>query len=227
MSNNDYIQSFLFKVKGICDSIFLPSIDHAIEILFQAWKDQCTIFIMGNGGSASTATHFVADLMQVTWDLSPRIRAMSLSDNVPLVSALTNDRGWDNLYIEQLKTFAKPGDVGIGISVHGGSGSDKAGEWSQNLLRGLQYIKDEGGATIGLIGFDGGAMKNLVDAPVVVPANSTPLVEGFHVVLHHLIAACLKEKIQDYNGLNFEREHKISLSAAIKQGKNKKNIKVF
>lgn len=226
MSNNDYIQSFLFKVRGICDSVSLQSIDRAIEILFQAWKDQRTIFVMGNGGSASTATHFTADLTQVTWDLSPRIRAMSLSDNVPLVSALINDRGWDNLYIEQLKTFAKPGDIGIGISVHGGSGSDKAGKWSQNLLKGLQYIKDNGGPTIGLIGFDGGSMKNLVDAPIIVPANLTPLVEGFHVVLHHLIAACLKEKIQNYNGLNSEREHKTSLSTAIKQGKNKKLAKI-
>lgn len=171
-------------------------IDEAIEILFQAWKDERTIFVMGNGGSASTATHFAADLVQCT--LSPhkkRMRAMSLFDNVPLSSALVNDRGWDNVYLEQLQTFAQKGDVGIGISVHGGSGQDKAGKWSQNLLKGLQYIKDLGGPTIGLIGFDGGAIKDLVDVPIIVPANSTPLVEGFHMVLHHLIVFRLKEKI--------------------------------
>ncbi len=206
MKQIDSIQTFLSQTKEICDSISQKEIEHAIEILFEAWKNDKTIFVMGNGGSASTATHFAADLVQCT--LSPhtkRVRAMSLFDNVPLSSALVNDRGWDNVYLEQLQTYAKKGDVGIGISVHGGSGADKAGAWSQNLLKGLQYMKDMGSKTVGLIGFDGGAMKNLVDAPIVVPANSTPLVEGFHMVLHHLIALRLKELIQTEVGITHQR----------------------
>lgn len=199
MNNTAYIKIYLAEVKRICDEVSQEMVDRAIEVLFTAWKESRTIFLMGNGGSASTATHFAADLVQqaMVRDGVPRLRAMPLSDMVPLVSALTNDRGWENLYLEQLKSFAKPGDVGIGISVHGGSGKDKAGAWSQNLLKGLQYLKDNGGKTIGLIGFDGGPMKDLVDVPIVVPANSTPLVEGFHVVLHHLIAFRLREKIEE------------------------------
>src|SRR3989338_11548378 len=123
---------------------------------------------------------------------------MALVDNIPLASAITNDRGWENLYVSQLETFYKPGDVGIGISVHGGSGKDIGGQWSQNLLKGLQYIKDRGGKTIGLSGFDGGPMTTLVDIGIVVPAQSTPIVEGMHVVLHHLIVFGLKEKIRQY-----------------------------
>ncbi|MEK7137538.1 MAG: hypothetical protein AAB853_04620, partial [Patescibacteria group bacterium] len=70
-----------------------------------------------------------------------------------------------------------------------------------NLLKGLQYVKDLGGTTIGLVGFDGGAMKSLVDIPILVPVSSTPLVEGFHVVLHHLIASVLRERIKRETGL--------------------------
>lgn len=172
------------------------SIAQAIDILFSAWAHDRTVFLFGNGGSASTATHFAADLVQCT--LSPqrrRLKALSLSDAVPLTSALVNDRGWEEVYVEQLKTFAREGDVGIGISVHGGTGQDAAGAWSQNVLRGLQYLHDIGCPTIGFIGFDGGAMKNIVDVPIIVPASSTPIVEGFHVVLHHCIASVLRERI--------------------------------
>ena len=88
------------------------------------------------------------------------------------------------------------GDVLIGISVHGGSGSDKAGLWSQNLLRAMQVAKDEFDATvIGLSGFDGGAFRQVADVCLTVPFASTPQVESFHLALEHLITFCLKEKI--------------------------------
>ncbi|HCM67633.1 MAG TPA: sedoheptulose 7-phosphate isomerase, partial [Candidatus Kerfeldbacteria bacterium] len=126
------------------------------------------------------------------------LKAIALVDNIPLVSAMVNDWGWDNVFVNQLKTFYVAGGVGIGLSVHGGSGTDVAGKWSQNLLKGLQYIKDQDGKTIGFSGFDGGPMSRMVDVAIVVPAHSTPLVEGFHVVLHHLIIFGLKEKINEY-----------------------------
>jgi D-sedoheptulose 7-phosphate isomerase len=180
--------------------MYSRQLEAAIDMLFEAWKDGRWVYVMGNGGSASTATHLVADLAKTICE-KPQdrgIRAMALVDNIPLVSALTNDWGWENIYVNQLATFYVEGGVGIGISVHGGSGKDVAGAWSQNLLKGLQYIKDRGGKTIGLSGFDGGPMKTLVDVGIVVPAQSTPIVEGMHVVLHHLIVFGLKEKIHAY-----------------------------
>jgi len=83
------------------------------------------------------------------------------------------------------------------ISVHGGSGADKAGIWSQNLLKAAKFVKDNGGKVIGLAGFDGGVLKQIADACIVVPINSTPQVEGFHVVLTHLICARLRELIAE------------------------------
>src|SRR5262249_12259530 len=131
----------------------------------------------------------------------PRLKAMSLSDNVPLVSAIVNDEGWDNLYTEQLETFFAPGDTLVTISVHGGRGRDKAGAWSQNLVKAIEWVKARGGTTIGLAGFDGGVMREMCDICIVVPYRTTPHVEGFHVVLHHLIAFCVAERIAGGAGL--------------------------
>ena len=201
MDNQDYIGGFLDGIVTIAQRISREDIDKLIEVIFAAWRRGSTIFTFGNGGSASTSTHMAADLFKCTIaDDKPRLRVMSLVDNIPLMSALTNDNGWESVYIEQLKTLFRPGDVVLAISVHGGSGRDKAGLWSQNLLKALQYAKENGGYALGLSGFDGGAMKEVADACVVVPYNTTPHVEGFHVVLHHLVTFCLAEKIREYAG---------------------------
>lgn len=179
---------------------YSTQMDLAIDLLFEAWKNNNWVYIMGNGGSASTATHLAADLTKtVTENPGDRgIKSIALVDNIPGVSAFVNDWGWDNLYANQLATFYEPGGVGMAFSVHGGSGSDVAGQWSQNLMKGLQYIKDQGGKTIGFSGFDGGPMKDLVDVPIVIPADSTPMVEGFHVVVDHIIVFGVKERIKNY-----------------------------
>jgi D-sedoheptulose 7-phosphate isomerase len=201
MKNAKYIDDFFAESKKVIDRMPREDVDRAVEALFDAWKNGNTVFLIGNGGSASTATHMAADLTKsISVDGKKRFRAMALVDNIPMVSALTNDNGWENIYTEQLIAYFRPGDLVVAFSVHGGAGKDRAGAWSQNLLKALQYAKDNGGKAIGFAGFDGGAMKEMADVCVVVPANSTPQVEAFHVVLHHLIAFCLKEKIKNFSG---------------------------
>ena len=201
MKNEKQIEQYFKEIKEICDNVSREDIDKAIEMLFDAWKNDNQVFLCGNGGSAGTATHFMCDLFKVTIvEGKKRLRAFCLNDNIPLMTALINDEGWDNLFIEQLKNLFKPGDVIICLSVHGGSGKDKAGAWSQNLLKAMDYVKNNGGKAIGFAGFDGGAMKELADVCIVVPFNATPHVEAFHVVLQHLIAFRLKQKIKEYNG---------------------------
>ena len=197
MHNGEYISNYLEGVRQVAETIDRAAIDDAIEILWGAWQRGSTVFTCGNGGSAGTATHLAADLFKCTIvPGQPRLRALSLVDNIPLMSALTNDDGWENVYVEQLKTLFRPGDVVLALSVHGGSGRDKAGLWSQNLLRALAYAREHAGYALGLAGFDGGAMKDLAHVCVVVPYNTTPHVESFHVVLHHLITFCLAERIR-------------------------------
>lgn len=198
MENKTAIDIYLQELEHVIRSISREDIGRVIDLLYEAWMDGKQVFLAGNGGSASTATHFASDLAKFTSEESDkRFRAVALTDNMPLVTALTNDLGWENVYVEQLKNLMQEGDVLVVISVHGGSGSDKAGPWSQNLLKAAKFVKDNEGKIVGLTGFDGGVLKQTADACIVVPINSTPHVEGFHVALTHLICARLRELIAE------------------------------
>ena len=187
---------YLTESQDILRKLDRGAIDRAINILFEAWKNDNQVFVAGNGGSASTSTHFACDLNKwVSDEAERRFRAFALVDNIPFVSALTNDNGWGEVYVEQLRNFFRKGDVLVAISVHGGSGSDKAGPWSQNLMRAVKYAKENGGKVVGLSGFDGGALRTVADACIVVPAESTPHVEGMHLVLTHLMSEQLRTLI--------------------------------
>lgn len=195
-SDRDYIDTFFVDYENTIRNIDRADIERMLDLLFQAWQRGNRVFLIGNGGSAGTASHFASDLNKCT--IVPgkkRLKAMSLVDNMPLFSAITNDDGWENVFVEQLENHFEKGDVVLAISVHGGSGSDKAGPWSQNLLKAIKFAKDRGGVTMGFSGFDGGVLKQVADVCIVVPADSTPQVEAFHVALHHLIAFRLQEKI--------------------------------
>lgn len=194
----DYVDSFIKGIVDICEKISQKDIDQIIEYLFKAWWNQNNVFLIGNGGSAGTALHLTADLNNCTIKFNNvhPIHALSLVDNMVRYSALVNDAGWENVYVEQLKNYFKPGDVVFAISVHGGTGKDMAAAWSQNLVKALKYAQDNGGKALALAGFDGGVMKQMCDACIVIPYNTTPHVEGFYGVVHHLITERLTEKIK-------------------------------
>ncbi len=198
MKNENFIRNYFSEMRKVIDDISAEDIDKVIELLFDAWKRGSQVFTCGNGGSASTATHFACDLSKATIvEGKKRFKAYCLNDNIPLMSALINDEGFDNLFYEQLKSLFQEGDILICISVHGGAGRGKVELWSQNLLKAMKYAKDKGGKTIGLTGFDGGPMKETADACIVVPMNSTPQVESLHLALEHLICAGLRQKIEE------------------------------
>lgn len=198
----EFIHNYFSELERIIKGINREKIQAVIDILFECWKDERTVFAMGCGGSASTASHFICDLAKGTIvQGKKRIKAISLVENVPLVSAWINDSGWQGVFIEQLKSWLKEGDVLIGFSVHGGSGEGDAGPWSQNLVEAMKLAKEKNAKIIGFAGFSGGAMKDLADICIVVPIDAEPLgtllVESFHVVLHHLICGALKLKIEN------------------------------
>lgn len=200
-SVEDYFQALSSLIPGISRQ----DLRRAEDILFDAWKQETTVFLMGNGGSASTATHFACDLAKSALVEGKKpLKAVSLVDNIPLVSAWTNDNGFDSIFVEQLRPWLKAGDVLIAISVHGGSGKGMAGPWSQNLGRALALARERGSRVIGLSGFDGGLLKKMADVCLVVPAEkeplATPLVESFHSTLHHLLCYRLKQRIQESSG---------------------------
>ena len=188
------------------DFIDSPPYEKIVEILFECYKRKGTVFTMGCGGSASTATHFAADLAKTTMANSkPGFKAISLVDNIPLVSAWTNDKGWGSIFAGQLDQWITKDDVLIGFSVHGGSKQgDAAGPWSQNLVAAMKLAKKRKAKIIGFSGFDGGAMAKMADVSVVIPISSeiygTPVIEAMHVVLQHSIIFDLKESIRKTNG---------------------------
>ena len=197
MRNAAFIDRYLAEMQEGIAGLSRDDIDRAVEALFDAWRRGATVFLIGNGGSASTATHFACDLSKVTISPGkPRLRAISLCDNVALMSAWINDHGFEHLFSEQLRSLMRPGDVLIAISVHGGSGADQGGPWSQNLLRAVRTAREEYQAiVIGFTGFDGGVLRQAADVSVHVPLPSTPQVESFHLALEHLITFCLKDRI--------------------------------
>jgi len=200
MKNKEFINEYFEALQRVGTVIPHPQIDKVIELLFEVWKDGNSVFAMGNGGSASTASHFVCDLAKTTIvGGKRRFKVMGLTDNIPLVSAWTNDSGFASIFAEQLVPWLSKGDVLVGFSVHGGSGESDAGPWSQNMVRAMAMAKERKAKIIGFSGFNGGAMKEMSDVCIVVPVDSeplgTPLVESFHVILHHLICTALKAKI--------------------------------
>ena len=199
--NQPYLDTFLAELNRVTREVNRSDISRAVDVLFDTWQRRGTVFLMGNGGSASTATHFSCDLSKVTIvPGKPRLKVMSLVDNIPLVSAWTNDDGFDSIFVEQLEPWLAAGDTLIGLSVHGGSKRSDGGPWSQNLGRAMALAQKRGAHTLGLSGFDGGALKEMSEVCIVVPIASeplgTPIVEAFHVVLHHLLTTALRRRIE-------------------------------
>lgn len=201
-TNREFIDQFLSEMTKIVDQLDRAKIDRIIDALFDTWSRSARMYLMGNGGSASTASHLVNDFGKCTaLPGKKRFKVIGLTDNTALITALVNDNGFDNLYSEQLLNFVEPGDTLVGFSVHGGSGKDKSGLWSQNLLKAYGVAKEHGAKTIGFSGFDGGAMKELCDICLVVPFHNTQHVENFHLSVGHLICNRLIEKIAATEGV--------------------------
>ncbi len=201
-TNRQFINQFLSEMKGIVDELDRDKIDQIIEAIYETWNRGGRMYLMGNGGSASTASHMVNDFGKCTaFPGKKRFKVIGLTDNPALITALVNDNGFDNLYSEQLLNFIESGDTLVGFSAHGGSGKDKAGLWSQNLLKAYMIAKEHGVKTIGFSGYDGGVMKDLCDFCIVVPFHNTQHVENFHLSLGHLICNRLIEKIAASEGV--------------------------
>jgi D-sedoheptulose 7-phosphate isomerase len=161
-------------------------IDQVIAMLHDARLRNRQVFIMGNGGSASTASHFVCDLGKNTrrkgW---ANYRVMGLTDNMAIFSALANDEGYDNVFAQQLASFVQPGDIVIGISTSGNSA---------NVVNAIKLGNKMGAKTVGFTGFDSGQLGQLVDIDLHVPSNSIEQVEDIHLMLEHLICKALLER---------------------------------
>ena len=188
----DYAR-YLAEHRGVLENLPLEAVRRAVDILEQAYQTDHSVFLFGNGGSAALASHLATDLGKGTHSPGPeslqgvkRLRVLSLTDNVPLLTAWGNDTGYDNVFAGQMENFVQSGDVALGIS---GSGN------SPNVLRALELARRVGATTIGLTG-SGGKMIDLLDCPIVVPSNHMQQVEDAQFLIAHLIFLDLKARIE-------------------------------
>ena len=184
-----YSKSYLEYLKEIFDKVDLLEIKLFIEILLEARESGVTIFFMGNGGSAATASHFANDLAFGTNDYEKPFKVMSITDNVPVLTALGNDYGYDEIFVRQLRVHGSKGDIIVGISASGNS---------QNLIRAFEYASVAEIKTVALTAFDGGKMKEIADQCVHIPTGQKEYgpAEDLHMILDHLISNYLMRLVR-------------------------------
>lgn len=176
------------SVADVLARLPLQSITQVMEALWQAYREGRAVFVFGNGGSAALASHLACDLGKGTVaDSKPRFRVLSLTDNIPLLTAWANDAAYEDIFAEQLLNFIQPRDVALAIS---GSGN------SPNVLKGLRAARQSGAQTLGLSGYQGGKMKELCDLCVVIPSDNMQHIEEFHLSTMHFIFTVLRHRIK-------------------------------
>lgn len=178
------IGDYLDELRAVLASLDVDAVDAVIQALLRAYRDGRTVFVVGNGGSASTASHFACDLgKNVTAPGQRRFRVMTLTDNVAALTAWANDTAYDRVFAEQLENFVAPDDVVVAIS---GSGN------SPNVLEAMKVARARGATTVGLIGFRGGRLASRCDLSIVVPWDQMDQIEDAHLALQHLICRTIR-----------------------------------
>jgi D-sedoheptulose 7-phosphate isomerase len=188
------------KHKTSCENYFdslsetiarLPfdEIEMVSEMLIEAYENSRMIYLFGNGGSAALASHLACDLGKGTVNGSGRrFRVLSLTDNVPLMTAWANDAHYEDIFAEQLENYVRPLDIAFAIS---GSGN------SRNVLNALETARRFGAVTIGLGGFQGGQMKELCDLCLVVPCENMQMIEDLHLCIAHALFTCIRKRLHE------------------------------
>ena len=181
-----YSESYQASVLETIQTIDLEKVNRAIEWFRQARDEGRHIFVCGNGGSASTASHFACDMVKgASFDRPSRFRIMALTDQIATLTAYANDVGYEAVFVEQLRNFVKPGDLFLAIS---GSGN------SLNVVRAMEHANAAGCKTIALTGRDGGALAPMAQLSIRVPVAHMGRIEEAHMVVCHIIAYCFMEE---------------------------------
>ena len=183
------IQKYISHLQDVLERLKLDDMQQSIDVIMEAYYVNKQIFVIGNGGSASTASHLACDLGKGTSVAGkPRFRVISLTDNVATMTAWSNDVAYEDVFVEQLKNLVNAGDVVIGISASGNS---------ENVIRAMQHAADIGCNTIGWSGLGGGKLATICDVNVVVDSHQYGPVEDVHLILNHVLHAWIQEEFSD------------------------------
>jgi D-sedoheptulose 7-phosphate isomerase len=183
----EQITQYFEKLQKTISSLNVEEIENCANVLLEAYEEGKQIFICGNGGSASTASHFACDINKgVSYGLEKRFKIIPLTDNLATITAYTNDVDYDTVFVEQLKNFFKEGDILIGIS---GSGNSK------NVLRAIEYVNEHKGISIGWTGFSGGKLKEISQYSVNAMVDDMQISEDIHMIFTHLMMKTLRKAL--------------------------------
>jgi D-sedoheptulose 7-phosphate isomerase len=186
--SNDPLNQYLVELEEAVRLLRRDSLWQVTQVLFDAWRREAQIFVLGNGGSAATASHMANDMNKLTITPGkPRFKVIALTDNVPLMTAWGNDSSYEEVFSEPLINFLRPGDVVVAISASGNS---------PNVLRAVQTARQHGAVTVGLTGDTGGKLKDLVDYCVLTPTGHICQQEDCHLIAEHAIANTLKKLVE-------------------------------
>ena len=189
MISVEQYRTYVGNLKRTLDALPLELIEATVEQIHLARVNQRQVFIMGNGGSAATASHFACDLGKNTVMAGfPRLRVQSLNDNMAFFSACANDYGYDTVFAEQLTNFIQPEDVVLAISASGNSA---------NVLKAVQVARAGGAFTIGWSGYQGGKLAKMVDLPIVIPSDSIEQIEDIHLMMAHMVTVSMRKAAQN------------------------------
>lgn len=182
------IKDYQHRLKDALDSLDLNEINNVLNKIKSAYDNEKTIFIMGNGGSAATASHIVCDLNKgACFNLNKKFKLISLNDNIPSILAIANDINYESIFVEQLKNFLGPEDIVIGIS---GSGNSK------NVIKAIEYANKNRGITIGLCGYNGGLLKRIANFSIHVKVNDMQISEDIHLILGHIMMKIFEHTLE-------------------------------
>ncbi len=181
-----FAKSYFNYLIEIINQVDTKEIADFIEVLVKASRSKSTVFFIGNGGSAATASHFANDLAIGIRSDHHSIRALSLTDNVPILTAVGNDYGYNEIFLRQLMVLAKPGDVLVGISASGNS---------PNLINAFEYAKNNKLTTVAITAFSGGTLRKIANHGIHIPTEHGEYgpAEDLHMILDHLIGAYLNK----------------------------------
>ena len=184
-------RSYLADIQRVLDLLPVNTIETIVKRLHIARLNRNQIFIIGNGGSAATASHMACDLGKNTHSSDyPRTRVHALTDSTPFITAYGNDCGYESVFAEQLAAYIEPGDVLVAISASGNSA---------NILNAVKLAHKQNVYTIGWSGYDGGELATMADLPLVVPCHNIEQIEDIHMMLSHMVTMGLRNAVQGSN----------------------------
>lgn len=184
----DSIAAYIYKLRKTLNNIDQKEINSFVNVLINAYHNEKHIFVMGNGGSSATASHFACDINKgVGLGLKKRFKVICLNDNIATIMAYSNDLSYDDIFVEQLKNFFQPGDVVICFS---GSGNSK------NVLNAVEFANLNDGITVGFTGYDGGKLRGISKYTVNAKVGDMQISEDIHMAVVHMAMQLLEQKIK-------------------------------